>query len=70
MREALRGIDRRVTPWVIVGTHRPVVISSTNNASDGGDTTVAAILRNNMAPLFADAGGAPVDLVRRALLAA
>ena len=65
VREALRGVDRRTTPWVIVGTHRPIVISSTNNASVGGDTTVAAVLRNTMAPLFADAGGAPVDLVRR-----
>ena len=63
VREALAGVDRAVTPWVIVGTHRPLAISSTNDAPDGGDTTVAATLRNNMAPLFADAGGAPVDLV-------
>ena len=63
VRDALRGVDRRQTPWVVVGTHRPMVISSTNNASEGGDTTVAAILRNNMAPLFDDAGGAPVDVV-------
>ena len=63
VRDALAGVDRSVTPWVIVGTHRPVVISSTNDAPGGGDTTVAATLRNNMAPLFLNAGGSPVDLV-------
>jgi len=63
VRDALASVDRAVTPWVIVGTHRPVVISSTNDAPDNGDTTVAATLRNNMAPLFMNAGGSPVDIV-------
>ena len=63
VREALAGVNRSETPWVVVGTHRPLVISSTNDAPDGGDTTVAAALRENMGPLFADAGGAPVDIV-------
>ena len=63
VREALASVNRSQTPWVVVGTHRPLVISSTNDAPDGGDTTVAAILRENMGPLLADAGGAPVDLV-------
>ena len=63
VRDALASVDRSVTPWVIVATHRPVVISSTNDEPGGGDTTVAATLRNNMAPLFADAGGEPVDIV-------
>jgi len=63
VRDALASVNRSITPWVIVGTHRPIVISSTNDAPDGGDTTVAAVLRNNMAPLFANAGGEPVDIV-------
>ena len=63
VREALAAVDRSVTPWVVVGTHRPMAISSTNNDPGGGDTSVAAVLRNNIAPLFANAGGAPVDLV-------
>lgn len=63
VRDALASVDRSVTPWVIVGTHRPLAISSTNDSPGGGDTTVAAVLRNNMAPLFANAGGSPVDLV-------
>ena len=46
-----------------MGTHRPLAISSTNDSPGGGDTTVAATLRANIAPLFANAGGAPVDLV-------
>lgn len=63
VRDALASVDRSITPWVFVGTHRPLAISSTNDSPGGGDTTVAAILRNNIAPLFADVDGAPVDLV-------
>jgi hypothetical protein len=63
IKDALASVDRRITPWVIVAAHRPFAISSTNDAPGGGDTTVAAILRNNIAPLFADVDGSPVDIV-------
>ena len=63
LRDTLRGVDRAATPWVIVSTHRPIYISSTNTDPINGDQTVAALLRKHVEPLLMDAGGAPVDLV-------
>lgn len=63
VRDALVAVDRDATPFVIVAFHRPMYISSTNVAPDGGDQTVAALLREHIEPLLMNAGGAPVDLV-------
>ena len=60
---ALRAADRAATPWVVVAFHRPMYIDSTNEEPNGGDQTVAALLRAHIEPLLMDAGGAPVDLV-------
>jgi hypothetical protein len=49
----LRQVTRGYTPWVIVGGHRPMYISSTNTAPVDGDQTVAALLRQHLEPLFA-----------------
>ena len=63
VRDTLRAADRTATPWVIVAFHRPMYIDSTNEEPNGGDQTVAALLRAHIEPLLMDAGGAPVDLV-------
>lgn len=63
IKNALTTVDRSVTPWVIVGFHRPMYISSTNWDPVNGDQTVAIALRENIEPLFANAGGSAVDLV-------
>jgi hypothetical protein len=63
VRDSLAAVDRAATPFVIVAFHRPMYISSTNDAPDGGDQTVAALLRAHVEPLLMNAGGAPVDLV-------
>lgn len=62
VQSSLASVDRTVTPWVVVCTHRPMYISSTNVDPVGGDQTVAAVLRANIEPLLMNAGGAPVDL--------
>uniref|UniRef100_A0A383VVS5 Purple acid phosphatase n=1 Tax=Tetradesmus obliquus TaxID=3088 RepID=A0A383VVS5_TETOB len=41
----LAAVDRSVTPWVIVGGHRPIYIASTFNMPDQGDQPVAIALR-------------------------
>ena len=43
--EDLKAVNRSVTPWVIVGGHRPFYIDSTNYDPVQGDQTVAADLR-------------------------
>jgi hypothetical protein len=49
----LASVDRKVTPWLIVGGHRPMYIDSTNNDQPAGDQTVAKLLRLHLEPLFA-----------------
>lgn len=63
IKDALLSVNRSDTPWVVVGFHRPMYISSTNWAPVGGDQTVAIALRQHVEPLFNNAGGSPVDLV-------
>lgn len=41
----LAAVDRRTTPWLVVGGHRPIYISSTNDLPGDGDQTVATDLR-------------------------
>ena len=48
----LAAVDRARTPWLLVGGHRPMYISSTNAQEPGGDQVVAAALRDAVEPLF------------------
>jgi hypothetical protein len=41
----LASVDRSVTPWVVVGGHRPMYIASTFKMPEWGDQTVAEDLR-------------------------
>jgi hypothetical protein len=41
----LAAVDRSVTPWVVVGGHRPMYIASTFKMPEWGDQTVASDLR-------------------------
>lgn len=48
----LAAVDRRVTPWVIVGGHRPIYIDSTNSMVPDGDQPVASDLREALEGLL------------------
>jgi hypothetical protein len=48
----LAAVDRRKTPWLVVGGHRPLYISSTNNLPLDGDQTVAVDLRAAFEQVF------------------
>ena len=50
----LAAVDRRKTPWVVVGGHRPMYISSTNTLPGDGDQPVAAALRDAFEQVFVD----------------
>jgi hypothetical protein len=63
VRNALAKVDRSVTPFVVVGFHRPMYISSTNVDPISGDQPVAELLRQHVEPLLQNVGGQPVDLV-------
>jgi hypothetical protein len=45
MLDDLASVDRKRTPWLIVGGHRPMVIDSNNTMEPDGDQPVAAALR-------------------------
>jgi hypothetical protein len=60
VRDALAGVDRAATPFVIVAFHRPMYISSTNFEPGSGDQFVAAALREHIEPLLM---AAHVDVV-------
>ena len=64
LKNALASVDRSVTPWAVLASHRPMYISSTNFAPNGGDQTVAELLRQHVEPLLmaAPSAGHPVDL--------
>jgi len=55
----LAAVDRAVTPWLIVGGHRPAYIDSTNNDEPDGDLLVGRRLRRVYEGLFLEHG---VDL--------
>lgn len=48
----LAAVDRTLTPWVIVGGHRPFYIDSTNTVVPDGDQPVAADLRDALEDLY------------------
>jgi len=48
----LASVDRLKTPWVIFAGHRPMYISSTNNAQPAGDQPIALLLRQHVEPLL------------------
>lgn len=50
----LATVDRSLTPWVIVGGHRPFYISSTNTMAGDGDQPVAAALREAFEAAFVE----------------
>ena len=50
----LAKVDRSVTPWLIVGGHRPFYIDSTNNMEPDGDQPVASALRRAFEDVFFD----------------
>mmetsp|Transcript_7002 Transcript_7002/g.16780 ORF Transcript_7002/g.16780 Transcript_7002/m.16780 type:complete len:454 (-) Transcript_7002:1012-2373(-) len=56
----LKGVDRRITPWVILNGHRPMYVSSTNKIEPDGEQPVAEALRNDLEQLILDT---QVDLV-------
>ncbi|KAK9830188.1 hypothetical protein WJX72_010191 [[Myrmecia] bisecta] len=48
----LRAADRRKTPWLVVGGHRPFYIDSVNDVPPDGDQPVAQALREAFEELF------------------
>lgn len=45
VKAALERVDRRRTPWLVMGGHRPIYIDSTNDGPPDSDQVVAAKLR-------------------------
>ena len=50
----LGSVNRSLTPWLVVGGHRPFYIDSTNNMEPDGDQPVAAALREAFEEAFFD----------------
>jgi hypothetical protein len=50
----LASVDRSVTPWLVVGGHRPVYICSTNTMPGQGDQPVAQDLRDAFEEAFVE----------------
>ncbi|EFJ46276.1 hypothetical protein VOLCADRAFT_105635 [Volvox carteri f. nagariensis] len=50
--QALRGVDRRRTPWLVVAGHRPIYVASTNANWPDGDQPVSELLRDALEDLF------------------
>ena len=48
----LEAVDRTVTPWLIVGGHRPFYVSSTYKGPKDSDISVADDLRAALEDLF------------------
>jgi len=48
----LAGVDRTRTPWLIVSSHRPMYVSSTNTGGPSSDMGGAAWLRQELEPLL------------------
>jgi hypothetical protein len=44
----LKSVNRTNTPWIVFSGHRPMYIDSTNYSPDGGDQTVASLLRQSL----------------------
>lgn len=54
LKRDLMSVNRSVTPWVIVGWHRPQYLDQPNFANVTGDTMVAQKLIEEVEPLFAE----------------
>ncbi|GIL96226.1 hypothetical protein Vretimale_2087 [Volvox reticuliferus] len=52
MVKTLRSVDRRRTPWLVVGGHRPIYVASTNANWPDGDQPVSQLLRDAFEDLF------------------
>ena len=50
----LKGVNRSLTPWLVVGGHRPFYIDYTNNMEPDGDQPVATALREAFEDAFYD----------------
>lgn len=48
----LANVNRSLTPWLVVGGHRPFYIDSTNNMEPDGDQPVATALREAFEEAF------------------
>ncbi|MEW5311981.1 MAG: hypothetical protein WDW38_003647 [Sanguina aurantia] len=48
----LQNVDRTVTPWVIVGGHRPVYISAQSDDAPDGNSAVSKMQREGLEGLF------------------
>ncbi|KAL6748336.1 Metallo-dependent phosphatase-like protein [Haematococcus lacustris] len=55
IRDHLAAVNRSRTPWLVLAGHRPLYLSSTNNAPPDGDQTVASALRQDLEPLLLEA---------------
>lgn len=55
LKGALAAVDRRRTPWLIVGGHRPIYVDSTENEGANGHAAVAADLRDALEEAMRDA---------------
>lgn len=52
MMQDLASVNRSLTPWLVVGGHRPFYIDSTNNMEPDGDQPVASALRAALEAAF------------------
>mmetsp|Transcript_26347 Transcript_26347/g.62598 ORF Transcript_26347/g.62598 Transcript_26347/m.62598 type:complete len:255 (-) Transcript_26347:296-1060(-) len=52
--EDLAGVDRAVTPWLVVGAHRPFYVSSSYSGPKDSDLTVSKDLRDALEDLFVE----------------
>ncbi|GFR45131.1 hypothetical protein Agub_g6511 [Astrephomene gubernaculifera] len=50
--QTLRRVDRRRTPWLVMGGHRPIYIASTNTMWPDGDQHVSQMLRDALEELM------------------
>ncbi|KAG2446949.1 hypothetical protein HYH02_008103 [Chlamydomonas schloesseri] len=50
--KTLASVDRRRTPWLVVGGHRPIYVASTNANWPDGDQPVAQSLRDTYEDLY------------------
>ena len=58
LRDAIGGVNRSLTPWVVLLTHRPFYGDIVNASGPAASVRVAALLREHVEPLFFDAAGA------------